>query len=110
VGFYDPKGKFQPESDWDSTDEAANRVHWLNGDEPYQQMEKKCTELEHRLFALETAHPALPAPVKRTWMDKYWIAWRDMGGNWNVDLCKDTYAMPYIEGEPAPDAPSEGRE
>jgi hypothetical protein len=30
VGFYDPKGKFQPESDWPSIDEAATRVHWLH--------------------------------------------------------------------------------
>lgn len=29
--FYDPTGKFEPESDWDSPQEAADRVHWLNG-------------------------------------------------------------------------------
>ncbi|MCA1666935.1 MAG: hypothetical protein LC793_05930 [Thermomicrobia bacterium] len=31
VGFYDPSGKFQSESDWESPDEAAQRVHYLNG-------------------------------------------------------------------------------
>lgn len=31
VGFYDPQGKWQPESDYNSTDEAAKRVHYLNG-------------------------------------------------------------------------------
>lgn len=31
VGFYDPKGEWHSESDWDSTDEAAKRVHYLNG-------------------------------------------------------------------------------
>lgn len=31
VGFYDPDGEWQPESDWDTKEEAANRVHWLNG-------------------------------------------------------------------------------
>lgn len=31
VGFYDPSGKFQPESDHDSSDAAAKRVHYLNG-------------------------------------------------------------------------------
>ncbi len=31
VGFYDPQGKFQPESDWSSREDAANRVAWLNG-------------------------------------------------------------------------------
>lgn len=31
VGFYAPDGQFQPESDHGSTDEAAERVHYLNG-------------------------------------------------------------------------------
>jgi len=31
VGFYDPNGKFIPESDHASPDEAAKRVAWLNG-------------------------------------------------------------------------------
>ncbi len=31
VGFYDPKGHFVPESDYSSREEAAMRVHWLNG-------------------------------------------------------------------------------
>lgn len=31
VGFYDPSGKWHPESDHDSTEEAAQRVHYLNG-------------------------------------------------------------------------------
>jgi hypothetical protein len=31
VGFYDPKGKFHSESDYASPEEAAKRVHYLNG-------------------------------------------------------------------------------
>ncbi|MFT4058954.1 MAG: hypothetical protein QM652_05335 [Legionella sp.] len=31
VGFYDPSGKWHPESDHTSPDEAANRVNFLNG-------------------------------------------------------------------------------
>ncbi|MCL1817135.1 MAG: hypothetical protein FWG43_06000 [Clostridiales bacterium] len=31
VGFYDPKGKWQPESDHETAEEAAKRVHYLNG-------------------------------------------------------------------------------
>jgi hypothetical protein len=31
VGFYDPSGKWQPESDHESANEAADRVHYLNG-------------------------------------------------------------------------------
>jgi hypothetical protein len=32
VGFYAPDGKWFPESDHDSSDDAAKRVAWLNGD------------------------------------------------------------------------------
>jgi hypothetical protein len=31
VGFYKPDGKFEPESDHDSKQKAAARVHYLNG-------------------------------------------------------------------------------
>ena len=31
VGFYTPSGKWIPESDWPSPEEAAQRVHYLNG-------------------------------------------------------------------------------
>lgn len=31
VGFYDPSGKWQPESDWPTSEQAAQRVHYLNG-------------------------------------------------------------------------------
>lgn len=31
VGFYDPAGKWQAESDHDRSDGAAARVHYLNG-------------------------------------------------------------------------------
>lgn len=31
VGFYDPTGKFQPESDHGTDIEAAERARWLNG-------------------------------------------------------------------------------
>jgi len=31
VGYYDPNGKFCPESDHDSENKAAARVHYLNG-------------------------------------------------------------------------------
>jgi hypothetical protein len=31
VGFYDPDGRFIPESDHDTKEEAAKRVHYLNG-------------------------------------------------------------------------------
>jgi hypothetical protein len=31
VGFYDPQGKWNPESDYQNTKDAAKRVHFLNG-------------------------------------------------------------------------------
>jgi len=31
VGFYDPQGNWVSESDWNSRNEAAERVHYLNG-------------------------------------------------------------------------------
>ena len=31
VGFYDPQGSWHPESDHKSAEEAAERVHYLNG-------------------------------------------------------------------------------
>ena len=31
VGFYSPDGKWHPESDHDSRESAAERVHYLNG-------------------------------------------------------------------------------
>lgn len=31
VGFYEPSGKWQPESDHETAEAAATRVHYLNG-------------------------------------------------------------------------------
>lgn len=31
VGFYDPKGNWQPDSDHSDREAAADRVHYLNG-------------------------------------------------------------------------------
>jgi len=31
VGFYKPDGKWEPESDHETADEAAKRVNYLNG-------------------------------------------------------------------------------
>jgi hypothetical protein len=34
VGFYDPDGKWHPESDHEDSEDAAQRVHYLNGGSP----------------------------------------------------------------------------
>lgn len=31
VGFYDPSGEWHPDSDFATREEAAKRVHYLNG-------------------------------------------------------------------------------
>lgn len=31
VGFFDSQGRWEPESDWGTPDEAAERTAWLNG-------------------------------------------------------------------------------
>ena len=31
VGFYTPDGKWEAESDWNNSESAAKRVHYLNG-------------------------------------------------------------------------------
>jgi hypothetical protein len=40
VGFYNPNGKWQPESDWSTQKDAAERVHYLNGGSKYEEAEK----------------------------------------------------------------------
>lgn len=40
VGFYDPSGKWQPESDWNTREQAANRVSMLNGGRLPESVEK----------------------------------------------------------------------
>ena len=37
VGFYGPTGKWCPESDYGTSEEAAARVHYLNGGKEYLQ-------------------------------------------------------------------------
>ena len=34
VGYYDPKGEWQPESDHEAAEDAAKRVNFLNGGAP----------------------------------------------------------------------------
>ena len=36
VGFYNPLGKWMPESDYPNSHDAAERVAWLNGSEKWE--------------------------------------------------------------------------
>ena len=41
VGFYRPNGEFCPESDHEDKEQAARRVHWLNGGVSKKELEEK---------------------------------------------------------------------
>ena len=49
VGFYDPSGKWQPESDHPSRDEAAARCNWLNGGRECDDLVRRIDDVEQRL-------------------------------------------------------------
>lgn len=48
VGFYRPDGRFEPESDHATRDEAAERVAWLNG-APSREIEARLGGIQERL-------------------------------------------------------------
>lgn len=47
VGFFDPNGNWQPESDHSSTEEAAKRVAWLNGGDIQENLEIRLNSQEY---------------------------------------------------------------
>lgn len=53
VGFYDPSDKWQPESDHADKEEAAKRVHYLNGGQD-QSLKQSIKELYDRIYDLDT--------------------------------------------------------
>lgn len=56
VGFYDPDGKWHPESDHDNQEEAAKRVAYLNGSESHLKMIQKIGEIKEELKKLKGSH------------------------------------------------------
>lgn len=46
VGFYDPDGKWHPDSDYNSTEEAAKRVNWLNGGNLARELDILCARVQ----------------------------------------------------------------
>jgi len=57
TGFYRPDGTWEPESDCDSKEEAAQRVAWLNGGGHADRLESRLGVLENRLHDHEMAVP-----------------------------------------------------
>lgn len=47
VGFYDPKGEFQPDSDHSDPEKAAQRVHYLNGGKNKDEIKRIIGEIDH---------------------------------------------------------------
>ncbi len=56
VGYYDGKQKWIPESDHSSSDDAAERVAWLNGDGDAYAFPISRSELESLRFRLKEAN------------------------------------------------------
>jgi hypothetical protein len=57
AGFYKPDGKWEPESDHGSPDEAAGRVAWLNGGGCADRLESRISELEDTVREHQMAVP-----------------------------------------------------
>jgi hypothetical protein len=58
VGFYDPSGCWNPESDHESPEEAAKHVRWLNGGRGEEGVDNIC-------HLIATATPADFAAIRR---------------------------------------------
>lgn len=75
VGFYDPQGKWEPESDHSSEDAAADRVRWLNGEDLVDTLEDIAKLPQHpcdhagNLSCLEVAKRKASAAIER-WREK----------------------------------------
>lgn len=60
VGFYAPDGKWNPESDWNHSEEAAKRVAWLNGGtSSAETIAAVVLPIAKRIDAIEAELPAL---------------------------------------------------
>jgi hypothetical protein len=95
VGFYDPSGKWQAESDQDTRQDAAARVHYLNGGAPEQTEcdRQQCTYYQHYLVHYnpelngpKLEHSAYHSAEKlcETAQNEY-IAWMDEHPDLNPD-------------------------
>lgn len=53
VGHYTPSGKWEPESDHSTRNEAANRVAYLNGDSDAKELHERIAQLEAKIADLK---------------------------------------------------------
>ena len=62
VGFYRPDGKWEPESDHDTTDKAAARVNFLMGGKPIH-LEAKAALVDELVTALDLLSDSVLAHI-----------------------------------------------
>ena len=57
VGFYKPSGEWEPESDHSSTEDAAQRVAWLNGSQDAAELAKAimCAPIRYDLATMRAS-------------------------------------------------------
>ncbi|NUT31503.1 MAG: hypothetical protein HOV79_00360 [Hamadaea sp.] len=69
VGYFDPDGRFHPESDHSSPQDAANRIHWLHGgcdhDAEIKELSEQVEQLVAELAELRVQHRTMPVPPGR---------------------------------------------
>lgn len=68
VGFYTPEGVWHPDSDYNSREEAAARVRWLNGGSVAEALPKLVESVAEGLHALEqhgdNFHPVIQSHLR----------------------------------------------
>lgn len=70
VGFYDPEGNWQPESDHSEQEKAAERAHFLNGGNnvlvgQVAELVKANAELQRRLAEMDTIYRNLSEALEK---------------------------------------------
>lgn len=82
VGFFDPAGKWHPESDWTAKDSAAGRVHYLNGGNKAIMWEL-AYDRGYRAYTDKNYHNPYPrrSPSCKFWDDGYSAARENVPGN-----------------------------
>jgi len=64
VGFYAPDGEFHADSDWATKDEAATRVHYLNGGIDTDKLERTHEALSYLLDGYKMSAGAVFSGLK----------------------------------------------
>ena len=107
VGFYSPDGEWHPESDWSTKEEAAERVHYLNGGGnrcPNREVKKDLHPLWDDVIKQteEEGPEALIQLVKdrlEAWADSARIVWNGSGSEAAKNEMENYTALAYALGK-----------